>query len=440
MATLRPGCVCVHLALVLLLCPTFSPAGFNDGYVGCTDSDDCVAFDVSTYSVYDPIDLIPEGQNPGDATMKPDGSEVWICGGTGDGIVIIDVATNTVIYRLDMGDYPTSICFTDDARLALISSRNDNIVTLVDTRTYRITGSLHVSAGGGGQYDGPGQLALDPASRKIYAVDWYGPTIYEIARDASEVVRHAQVGVNLWQLVCDPLGRYIYVTDRGTDQVRVIDQQTLTQITAIDVSDNPMGIDVTRDATKLVVSCEDHSNAFIISTLDWSTHALPLQLNADPRDVDILDSEKRAFIAGGKLQTGDETYVYVLNLETNQLVWQFQLTGADASVIAVQGQMPLQSRDDDPLRLARGGRHARHGLRASGPPCRRARGWVGRGRRASSAMGWAGFGRATGGNRRLSPPALDGSGDGDGEGGASEVGAVGGSASMTLAVDDPECR
>jgi YVTN family beta-propeller protein len=329
----------MHLAVVLLLSPALSLAGANDGYVGCTDSDDCVAFDLTTYSVYAPIDLNPEGLNPGDATMTPDGSEVWICGETGDGVVVIDVATNTVAHTLAVGDYPNSICFTDDGRLALISSRNDDEVALVDTRTYRITGSLHVAAGMGGPYDGPGQMALEPASRKIYAVDWYGPTIYEIARDASEVVRHAAVGENLWQLVCDPLGRYIYVTDRGTDQVRVIDQQTLTEVIAIDVSDNPMGIDVTRDATKLVVPCEDHSNVFIINTLDWSTHALPLQLNADPRDVDILDSAKLAFITGGKLTTGAETYVYVVNLETNQLIWQFQLTGADASVIAVQPQM-----------------------------------------------------------------------------------------------------
>ncbi len=319
--------------------PPAHARGPDDGYVGCSDSDDCVPFNLTDYVSAEPIELLPEGDLPADATMKPDGTEVWICGGHGDGVVIIDTATNTVIHRLLVGDYPTSVCFTDDSRLALVASRGDDSVVLIDTNTYRVLSSLSVLSGSGGTYDGPGQLALDPVSKKIYAVDWFGPSIYEIARDASEVTRAAQVGVNLWQLVVDPLGRYIYVTDRGTDQVRVIDQATLTEITAIDVSDDPWGIDVTRDGTKLVVPCEDHSNLFIIDTNDWSTQALPIQLHADPRDVDILDSADLAYIAGGKLQTGADTYVYVLDLATNQLIWQFALTGANANVIAVQGQM-----------------------------------------------------------------------------------------------------
>ena len=68
----------------------------------------------------------------------------------------------------------------------------------------------------------------DAASELEAAVDWYDDHLYEIAPDASAVLDAVIIGDSCWQLVVDPDGEYIYVTDRGTDQVRVIDQETLS--------------------------------------------------------------------------------------------------------------------------------------------------------------------------------------------------------------------
>ena len=34
--------------------------------------------------------------------MLPDGSEVWVCGAVGDGIVVIDTATHSVLTTIDL--------------------------------------------------------------------------------------------------------------------------------------------------------------------------------------------------------------------------------------------------------------------------------------------------------------------------------------------------
>jgi len=326
---------------VAVLCLAALPAAAqDDGYVGCSTTDNCVPFDLVTYVPGPAIDLLPEGDYPYDATMSPDGTEVWIPGASGDGIIVIDTSTNTVSHRISVADYLNSVVFTDDASLVLASSRDADFVYLIDTSTYAVIDSLDVTTGlGGTTYDGPGNMALDPVSTNIYALDWYDDTIFEIAPDGSSVLRNAEIGNSIWQLVVDPLGRYIYVTDRSTDEVRVIEQVTLTEVRRVAVGDDPWGIDVTLDGSTIVVACEDDSNVHVIDTSDWSTTIVALEAGADPRDVDILDSAGYAYVAGGQATTTG-TRVYIIELSTVSLKDAFTPTGGgNANVIAVQAQV-----------------------------------------------------------------------------------------------------
>ncbi|MCK4511028.1 T9SS type A sorting domain-containing protein [bacterium] len=331
------------LAVLSLSLPVVAFSGANDGYVACMTSETCVPFDVNTYSQDTPIDLLPDAGYAYDCTMKPDGSEIWISGGSGDGIVVIDTATNLISHSFAVGEHLNSIVFSDDSSFVMVGSRDDDVLYVVDTATYAVINTLPCISGAPGTYTSPGQLALDPVSKNIYAVDWYGKYLYEIAEDGSHIIQMVEIGHSLWQLVVDPDGDYIYVTDRGTDQVRVIDQATLAEVTAIDVGDDPWGIDVTLDGSRIVVACEDDSNVYVIDTSDWSTTVVFLEQYADPRDVDILDSEGFAFIAGGTLLSA-VTKVYIVQLSDNTLKDSFVVAGGtNANCLAVQPQITSDS-------------------------------------------------------------------------------------------------
>ena len=251
-------------------------------------------------------------------------------------MVVIDVATNAITHTISVGEHADSVVFTDDGSTALVSARDGDYVMVIRTSDYSVTDSLHVVTGSGGFYDGPGNMALDPVSKNIYALDWHADTLYEIDENATSVLRSVDIGTNMWQLVCDPNGQYVYVTDRGPDIVRVIDRVTLTEVTTISVGSDPWGIDVTLDGSRLVVACEDDSNVYVIDTSDWSTTMIPLDAGADPRDVDILDSELHAFIAGGAISTTDA--VYVIELVGNTLKSTIPV-GGNPNCVAVQAQM-----------------------------------------------------------------------------------------------------
>ena len=329
----------VLLTSALVACIAASltvPALADDGYVGCNNSNDVIPFDVLTYALGTPIPLAGVNPYPYDATMTPDGTEVWVADSSEDDVVIIDVATNTITHTISVGENPNSVVFTDDGSSALVSARDGDYVTLIRTSDYSVTDSLHVLTGSGGIYDGPGNMALDPVSKNIYALDWHADTLYEIDENATSVLRSVDIGTNMWQLVCDPGGQYLYVTDRGPDIVRVIDRVTLTEVTTVSVGSDPLGIDVTLDGTRLVVACEDDSNVYVIDTSDWSTTIVALDAGADPRDVDILDSERHAFVAGGEI-TGTDV-VYVIELVGNTLESTIPV-GGNPNSMAVQPQM-----------------------------------------------------------------------------------------------------
>ncbi len=321
------ACIAAYLAV---------PALADDGYVACSNSRDVIPFDVLTYVIGTPIPLPDDFPYPYDATMTPDGAEVWVPDASEDHVVVIDVATNAITHTIPVGEHPNSVVFTDDGSTALVSARDGDYVMVIKTSDYSVTDSLHVVTGSGGFSDGPGNMALDPVSKNIYALDWHADTLYEIDENASAVLRSVDIGTNMWQLVCDPNGQYVYVTDRGPDIVRVIDRVTLTEVTTVSVGSDPWGIDVTLDGSRLVVACEDDSNVYVIDTSDWSTTIVALDAGAHPRDVDILDSELHAFIAGGIISGTDA--VYVIELVGNTLESTIPV-GGNPNCVAVQAQM-----------------------------------------------------------------------------------------------------
>lgn len=329
------------LAWVLATFFIASPVLAINGYVGCSFSDSSDPFDLVSYEFGAGVDLLPFGDYPYDATIRPDGTELWIPGASGDGVVVIDRATAAVTHTIPVGEYPVSVAFAANNAFALVSCRDGEGVWKVDASTYTVTAITTLPTG----YQGAGNIALDPVSGLFYVVDWYDELIYEIAADGETLLRQVNIGTSLWQLVVSADGTYLYVTDRGTDQVRVLDRASLTQIDVWDVGDDPWGIDINLDGTKLVVACEDSHEAWLLDTVLGPVDLLTLNSTSDPRDVDFLDSEGLAFVAGGTTTMTDP--IYVIRVEGNALLLEDSLDapGSNVNVIAVQPQMPWDGSD-----------------------------------------------------------------------------------------------
>ncbi|MFZ0547717.1 MAG: hypothetical protein WAM60_19880, partial [Candidatus Promineifilaceae bacterium] len=133
------------------------------GYVATSTGDDLIVFDLSSNDVVPPdIDLLQEGNYPYDVTMNGDGSEVWIAGASGEGVIVVETISNTILHRIpNLGGYPVDVIFGRDGNVAYVSNRDtvDDIV-IVDTATYTAVGTIDVPD----SYLGPGKMAVNQCS------------------------------------------------------------------------------------------------------------------------------------------------------------------------------------------------------------------------------------------------------------------------------------
>jgi YVTN family beta-propeller protein len=305
------------------------------GYLGMSSTDSLVVLDLDAGTALTPsIDLLPEGNYPYDATILPDGSEVWICGASGDGIVVIDTTTHAVTHRIALGlagEYPVNIAFDAAGTAAYVSSRDGAAVLIVDVATHTPTGTTVPITGG--TY-GPGKGRVRAGDGTIFVVEWYGDFIHSID-PISLAVASNSIGSNLWDLVIHPTGAPLYAIDRGSDQVHVVDPDTLAVSTSVPVGDDPWSIDVTPDGSKLFVPNEDSSNVTVIDTDTNSVlTTIPLAADADPRDVDIMADGTRAYVTTGAI-SGDDG-VYVIDTSTHQVIDTITVAGdTNSNVVAV---------------------------------------------------------------------------------------------------------
>ncbi len=302
------------------------------GFVGNSGDDSLTVFDLATGTpVGADVDLLPEGDYPYDVTIRPGGSEVWICGAVGDGVVVVDTVSHAIVERIDLAgtaEYPVDVAFNTDGSTAYVAARDSEVIAVIDAATYAVTGTIPITT----SFLGPGKMAFSAARNELYAVEWFDDELYVIDA-ATEEVTPVTVGDSLWDLVLDPAEATLYVNDRGSDEVHVFDLDSLTVTASVAVGDDPWGVDLTADGSTLVVATEDSSEVSVIDTATLGVTPVALPDGAAPRDVDIAADGSVAYVPSGDVSGSDATYV--IDLATLAIVDTVDVGSVNPNALAV---------------------------------------------------------------------------------------------------------
>jgi len=229
-------------------------------------------------------------------------------------VSVINTTTNTVISTLLVGNVPCGVAFSPDGQKVYVTNfGNDSspgrYFSVIDTATGEVTNQL---------VEGfkPSGVAVIPDGT-LYVACYSTNDVYAIDLATNKVSR-ILVGLHPREVAVANTsnGLRVYVANRHSNDVSVIDTTTNTVVTNISVGKEPYGIAVNPSGTKLYVTNQGSSN---VSVIDTATNKVTTSITVEkyPSGVAVTPDEKWVYVANHKKPDGT---VSVINTSNNAVI------------------------------------------------------------------------------------------------------------------------
>jgi YVTN family beta-propeller protein len=268
------------------------------------------------------------------------------------GISVIDLTTLKVSREFDLtGKIPRGIAVTNDGAYVLTANKDTDDVSVIDTKTGKITRDIKVG-------DGPEFLRVmgdhafvtyEPGGRRVDGVaenpdkEDERAEIGVIDLKDWKVVRSIKSGLETEGLEFSRDGKYIVTTNEGDETVSVYDWMTGTHVKTVSTRSygkRPRGIKVTPDGKSYVVTLEG-SNNFVVLDSDFNvvknvpTKTGPYGVGFDPSGKHMLVAASRA----SALQIFDaKTFELIQEVTVGARCWHFTYTPDKSKILVACGR------------------------------------------------------------------------------------------------------
>ncbi|CAN3130609.1 Ig-like domain-containing protein [Mycobacterium sp. smrl_JER01] len=258
-------------------------------YVTDVDNRRVVVIDVASGSV---VDSIRVGAAPYGITVANDG-RAYVVNSDDGTLSVIDTATNTVLPRkLYVGNSPTSVAANADGSRVVVTAGNDDAVSIIDTATWTIT---RVSVG-----DGAFGVAI--SQNRAFVTNEFDDTVSVIDLDIAEVITTIAVGNAPTGIAVG--GNRLVVTNSGSlretgdGSVTIIDLDTLTTIgSPVPLGEMPTSVVVDADGRHAYVTDAGYGTVTVIDLTTGAIVGSVMHTVSGATGVDI-GFDGRLYVAG----------------------------------------------------------------------------------------------------------------------------------------------
>jgi len=217
-----------------------------------------------------------------------------------DNVMVIDLATNSVIATTDVGNRPLLLNLSRDGSTVWVT-HEDLTVHLIDADSYANIGTEILDDDL--FFQQVQSQWLSPDLTRSYVVDPARDivTVNDVAT-ANELAA-VDVGSNPIDAVVTRDGSRVYITNFDSHDVSVLDTSSNTVVDTIDVRLKPVGITSSPDGSRIYVVSQ---TAATVSVIDTSTNSVitEIPVGRDPFYVTI---------------NSDGTFIYVTNFSDNSV-------------------------------------------------------------------------------------------------------------------------
>jgi large repetitive protein len=247
-------------------------------------------------------------QVPGAAGVAflPDGTRAYVSAQTINAVSVIDTASGTVIGSVPVGPEPFGLAVTPDGHSVYVANGGGGTVSVIDTATDTVTATIPVG-------DGPFSVKIAPNGTVAYVTNYYLGTVSVINTTTLAVVATVRAGTGPSSVAFGPSGNLAYVTNVFSDTVSVIDTATnaVTATVTVPSGSEPYYVAVTPDGKFGYVANFNSANVSIFDT-GTNTLTTTVPAGAGASAVAITPDGRFVFVANQNAGT-----VTVITTATN---------------------------------------------------------------------------------------------------------------------------
>jgi len=190
---------------------------------------------------------IPElGNGPGHSLMLlPDNTKIAAINVAGDNLIaVIDVGSSQIVRKVPTGKFPCDLHFSPDGRFAYTPERDQDTVSMFDTRTWDLVKSVNFPQG-----SQPYMLRVSPDGKEVWVQTAKVDT--NVVLNASDLATLATLPTgkgpvtNAWT----PDARYSVVSNSSDTFASVFDANTYKEVSRLQVGQGAANIGFTRDGS-----------------------------------------------------------------------------------------------------------------------------------------------------------------------------------------------
>lgn len=202
--------------------------------------------------------------NPSFAEPAPNGTEMWVSCFNGGKVVIVDIATNTVVGEVTGQSRPLGITFNAAGTRAYVVSNSGSTMRIIDAQTRVQLTSVAI---GFNSTD----VQIDPAGTYAWVVANGDKRVRGIKLTNNQWEEGFDTGTGPVSLTFNPAGTRLYTTNISDGTLSVYNLQTHA-VAVVNLNDGgPSGIDRNADGSRVYVA---HEYGARVSVIDTATNTI----------------------------------------------------------------------------------------------------------------------------------------------------------------------
>ncbi len=337
---------CATLALTLLMGACSRPAAEKPAfriYVTNETSGDLSIIDSATLNV---IANVPLGKRPRGIHASPDGKTIYVAlsgspiGGPGvdesklpppdksaDGIGVFDVAQGKIVRVIKCGSDPEEFDLSLDGKTLYISNEDSAGLTILDLATEKVVTSIPTG-------EEPEGVKLSPDGKHVLVTSEDEGTVAVVDTATQKKLHTIKVGRRPRTTAFMPDNTHFWVNAENDGTISLVDMLKPAVIDTISLGAagavKPMGVRLSKDATKLYVTTGRGKKVFVVNTATKQIEG-SVEVGTRPWGSALSPDGRTLYTANGPSND-----LSVVDLATLTVTRRVSLTGSPWGVITLQ--------------------------------------------------------------------------------------------------------